>query len=67
MSLKVVSAFLFSDYQRINTLARTVTYKYVDVNGNFSTLLFLTGGNNFYAIVINAKKFVSRVLRQISK
>src|SRR5262245_49612532 len=26
----------FSVNQRINTLARTVTYKYVDVNGKFS-------------------------------
>jgi hypothetical protein len=42
MSLKLFSALLVSsDDQRINTLARTITYKYVDVNGNFS--IFLPG------------------------
>jgi hypothetical protein len=44
-------------------LARTITYKYVDVNGNFSALLFPAGGNNFCAGVIKAKEFVSKVLR----
>jgi len=55
-------SFCFDD-QRIYTLARTITYKYVDVNGNFSALHFPAGGNNFCAIVINAKEFASKVLR----
>jgi len=37
MTLAAFSAEpLLTDYQRINTLARTITYKYVDVNGKIS-------------------------------
>jgi hypothetical protein len=67
MTLAAFSAQPLSlDYQRIYTLARTITYKYVDVNEKFSTrpaLNFLTGGNNFCAGVIRAKKFASKALR----
>jgi hypothetical protein len=58
-----IFSLFFFDYQRIYTLAGTITYKYVDVNGNFSALLFPAGGNNFCAGVIRAKEFVSKVLR----
>jgi hypothetical protein len=58
-------------------LARTITYKYVDVNqknevgespvsGGFTAraaLLFPAGGNNFCAGMTNTKKFVSKSMR----
>jgi hypothetical protein len=64
MTLTAFSArSLLVNDQRIYTLARTVTYKYVDVNGKISALLFPAGGNNFWASMISAKKFASKVLR----